>query len=231
MLFRKGWFLRKNKGLPWGVDLEIDWIRLKIPKPNIIFDVGAHKGESMDRFQKIFPEAFCFSFEPVAMNYKNLVERFKESDSCKCFQIALGDSYGDADIKLGSDSQTHSLKTAPSASSGEKERVQVSTVDLTMAQLKIEKIDLLKIDTEGYELKVLHGASTALKNHRICAILCEATLDSSDLVHTSLIDLCRHLEPIGYDLLAIYDQNVWAPPARLVYFNALFLSRIISRKL
>lgn len=33
-------------------------------QPNVILDIGGHKGESVLRFQKIYPESFIFSFEP-----------------------------------------------------------------------------------------------------------------------------------------------------------------------
>jgi hypothetical protein len=49
----------------------------------------------------------------------------------------------------------------------------VRTLDAEAARLGLERIDLLKIDVEGYEAEVLAGASELLGAGRIGAVLCE----------------------------------------------------------
>lgn len=51
--------------------------------------------------------------------------------------------------------------------------VRVVPLDQEAARLGIERIDLIKIDVEGYESKVLAGATRLLRERRIGAILCE----------------------------------------------------------
>jgi hypothetical protein len=51
--------------------------------------------------------------------------------------------------------------------------VSVQTLDLEMARLGIGQVDLLKIDVEGYEVRVLAGARRLLSERRIKAVLCE----------------------------------------------------------
>jgi hypothetical protein len=52
-------------------------------------------------------------------------------------------------------------------------RVAVLTLDEETERLGIDRIDMIKIDVEGYEPKVLAGARRLLREGRIRAILCE----------------------------------------------------------
>lgn len=53
--------------------------------------------------------------------------------------------------------------------------VKVSTIDRYCADKKIERIDLLKSDTQGFELEVLKGARHMLVERRVGAIYVEIT--------------------------------------------------------
>lgn len=223
LLSQRGWYLRKVSGLSWGSDLQTDWKRLQLPIPSVIFDVGAHKGESIDLFREVFPSACIISFEPVAANYAVLRHRHGSTKNIQCLNFALGDSDGFADIVLGEDSQTHSLQKPSTAGELIKERVTLKTLDCVIQEMGLDGLDLLKIDTEGYELNVLAGASNALSSGKIGAVVCEATLDLSDKAHTNLFALSSELASHGYYLATIYDQVVWTSPSRLAYFNALFV--------
>ena len=54
---------RKNPELKNNLSFD-DIYKIKINKNPIIFDVGANKGQSIERFKKIFPNAEIHSFEP-----------------------------------------------------------------------------------------------------------------------------------------------------------------------
>ena len=60
--------------IPRGCDLIAD-LKNKTKKfdPQIIFDVGAHHGETALLFAHSFPSASIYSFEPVTSNFKELV--------------------------------------------------------------------------------------------------------------------------------------------------------------
>ncbi|WP_236097190.1 FkbM family methyltransferase, partial [Dolichospermum planctonicum] len=126
-------------------------------------------------------------------------------------------------IQLQSDSQTHSLNNIElSENSINTEIISVKTIDDFLLSSKIDNIDLLKIDTEGYELQVLKGAEQSLKNNKIKLILAESTIQSDDKFHTNLNTLNRYLENYNFKITAIYDQVIWRNPTRLSYFNVLF---------
>ena len=226
-LARHGWFLRKCAGLPAGVDFERDFfVTAGLPQPRIVFDVGGHRGETAGHFSRSFPAARILSFEPVHDNFAVLTERARAWPNVECHQVAFGNHTGEVSIVLQPDSQNHTLKTHSDTSPNPSQRfetVKVTTLDECTAGRQIAGIDLLKIDTEGYELAIFDGARRLLDRHRIGPILFEASLDPTDTTHTSLPEATAFLRPFGYELTAIYDQVVWRRPTRLAYFNALFV--------
>lgn len=225
LLSRRGWFLRRSVGLPAGIELERDFlVRAGLAAPKIVFDVGAHCGETAGRFATDFPAARIYSFEPVQSSFATLAAAAAAWPNVECHHLALGDREMEIEIALQPDSQTNTLLARASDSPGaRKEKVTVTTVDAFAASHGISRIDLLKIDTEGFELAVLAGASRLLTDGAVGAIFVEASLDPDDKVHTPLSQITKVLEPLGFRLTSLYDQVIWRSPVRLAYFNALFV--------
>jgi len=224
---QRGWFLRKIAGLPAGVELEREWYsKAGLTQPSTILDVGAHRGETAERFTCAFPRAKIFSCEPVSANFAVLAERVRSWPNVDCYQIALSDRTGDAKIVIRTDSQTHTLENTTDSTNPADcrfETVKVMTLDDFAARHKIDTLDLLKIDTEGHEVAVLRGAQNLLTQHRIRALFLEASIDPTDTSHTSLSIATGFIQKFGFKLAGIYDQVVWRNPTRLAYFNAFFV--------
>lgn len=226
-LAESGWFVRKIAGLPAGISLEHDLLkRTHQSPPKVIFDIGAHHGETAESFARSFPQAKIFSFEPVRANFSILEDKLRHRSLVTCHHLALSNRTGEATIVLQSDSQTHTLEShakAERGSSGNVETVQLTTLDEFAGARQIARIDLLKIDTEGHEIAVLSGARHLFSRHQIGAVFLEATLDDADTAHTQLSTAIAWLQPLGFRLTALYDQTLGPPPTRLSFFNALFL--------
>jgi FkbM family methyltransferase len=220
-----GWYVRKTMGLSSGVDcfLEIrDRLGIKL---DIVFDIGAHRGETVADILDQFPNAQIFAFEPVPSNFQALQINCSKLPNVTCYCLALADREGAEDIFIQDDTQTHTLKrplrggSAPALTAS----IEIATLDGFLQNRNVAQIDLLKIDVEGCELRVLAGAAETLNQNPPRLILAEATLDPSDQVHTSLWDTITCLSRYGYRILSIYDQAVWRKPMHLAYFNALFV--------
>jgi FkbM family methyltransferase len=223
-----GWYLRKTAGLAPGMDLFLDLGRVARDPIGTIFDVGAHRGETAVQYSRHFPHSSIFSFEPVAENFAHLTQAMSGFPNVRCIRSALGETEGTAEIELRENSQTHSLcgRAGGSAETPRRtEQVRVQTVDGFMGSERLERISLLKVDTEGFEIPVLRGASRALAEGRIEFLLLEATIDPTDASHTQLARIQEHLSPHGYCSAAIYDQCIVPDPTRLLFFNVLFARR------
>lgn len=88
----------------------------------------------------------------------------------------------------------------------------------------IKCIDILKTDTEGYELQVLRGAKSLFERHAIRAVLVEAGIRLSDVIpnHVPLAKLDAMLSPYGISFRGIYDVAYNSPNYETTYANALF---------
>ena len=72
---------------------DFDQILKKILKKNnnIIFDIGANKGQSLTRFGKLFNNTYFYSFEPSFSAFKVLKSKYGNQSNIKLFNTALGE--------------------------------------------------------------------------------------------------------------------------------------------
>jgi hypothetical protein len=105
------------------------------------------------------------------------------------------------------------------------EEVAIERLDEFCGRNSIREIGFLKVDTEGYDLEVLKGATALFNQGRIGIVQLEAGMNPQNDLHVPLRDFMDFLEPRGYSLLGIYEQqNEWptADP-RLRRSNPLFI--------
>jgi FkbM family methyltransferase len=157
-----------------------DWLQAQIAQfleVNTIVDVGANT----DVFGiDAFPAAQIYACEPHPLTFKKLKANYANSEKAtrlQLFNIALSNKAGkmslwdfadDAELK---DTQPTSTLASLDRSvieelhhqSAKSYRVTVSTLDDFVKKNHINSIDILKIDTEGHELAVLHGATKTLR--------------------------------------------------------------------
>jgi len=213
----------------WFLSLEKDLSRMGIGDPAIVFDVGAHLGQTTLHFRKVFKNAHIHSFEPVTANFEKMVQNIGTRDRISVNEMALGSTAGKAYIHEGFSDLTHSISSSVNTiNSKEKEEVSVETIDTYATRNKIDKIDLLKIDTEGHEIEVLKGAETAIKGGRIEAIFTECDFCREDKQHTYFPDLWDYLSEKGFTFFGLYDVIHYGRNHGIGYCNALFLNRKTS---
>jgi FkbM family methyltransferase len=192
-----------------------------------IFDVGAHQGESSLGYVREAKNAQVFAFEPMRRNFENLVAAVAGSGKIVPVHSALGSVPGELRVHHGETSQTHSLVETVNSqrASGSSEVVNVGTVDEFCAANGIRHIDLLKTDTEGYDLEVLKGATSMLQQKAIDFVYSEVGFDPGDKQHTLFNSLFEFLTPHGFGFTGLYELSLNGPPTHIEYCNALF-SRI-----
>jgi FkbM family methyltransferase len=100
-------------------------------------------------------------FEPQAEAFKMLLDNTVNCPDVECVNAACGASIGWATMHTAHPSNSSSLLRPTGSVFGGSEEVEVTTLDLAMKGRK--GYDVLRIDTQGYELEVLRGARKTLK--------------------------------------------------------------------
>jgi FkbM family methyltransferase len=193
--------------LPIGCDLKID-IKYKIKLPvNVLFDIGANTGQTVKRFKKDFPQAQIYSFEPVSDTFHQLKKNTKHLPKVQTFPLALGERNCQMEIKTytGKQSLLNSLNLVSMNQEGKSESITVNTGDHFCQQNQIDSIDLLKIDTEGYELQVLHGFAGMMDASKIKAIYCEVGFNQENKRNTYFNDVLELVGQYGFQFYGLYD--------------------------
>ncbi|MFN0253195.1 MAG: FkbM family methyltransferase [Kofleriaceae bacterium] len=173
----------------------------------VLVDVGAHHGGSLAPFADAGWRVLAF--EPDATNRATLVTRFG-----RCNNVTI-------DPRGVSDKPAHDvaffrseLSTGISGLSAFHEsHAQSGTIDVTTladasTQYDIARIDLLKIDTEGFDLFVLRGVPWDRLHPR--AILCEFEDSKTTPLGYTFHELARFLVDRGYRVMV----SEWKPIER-----------------
>ena len=144
----------------------------------ISVDVGSYIGVislAMSHFGP--PKHFIHSFEADELNYSKLKENVchSKSSSITIHKTAVANHVGLSDFTRYKDPGNNHLGLEISTSDvlTGVYKVPVTTLDLFTNQIGADKIDVLKIDVEGFDFEVLKGAKQLLKEKRIKVIVVE----------------------------------------------------------
>jgi len=138
--------------------------------PRTIVDVGANKGQFTVAAVNLLHPARVHSFEPLPREAAALRRHCARYPQVTVHEVALGDASSRARLHVNAHSHSSSLlelgerhrRAFPSAAEVDVIDVEVSRLDETLDPASLESPVLVKIDTQGYEAKVLAGAEGLL---------------------------------------------------------------------
>lgn len=144
--------------------------------PLVILDVGANRGQSAQRYLKLFPGCRIHSFEPFKESYDILKQI--QYDNLSTYQYGLSDRNEIQTFYLNGASPTNSLlkidERAPDvwgdlAALRAKSitTCEFRTLDWFLETHDLNNVNFMKLDVQGAEFKVLNGATKALKEKKI----------------------------------------------------------------
>ena len=228
ILNKLGYKIIKKKYMGSGIDLLHDIsIDRNIEDINIIFDVGANIGQTAKKFTNSFPKSTIYSFEPIYSSYIELKKNLSFANNIKFFQLGFSDKKSKVEVYHQSDSGLNSIKkeiNKPGMNNPDSsEMVDIDTIENFCKKNKIKQIDLLKIDAEGMDLKVLYGTKSLITSSKIKYILVETGFGKGNIRNTSFESVYEFLINYNYKLRGLYDQSNWGGVPYLVSTNALFL--------
>ena len=129
----------------------------------VVFDVGARGNLE---FAQIHPNCEYHLFEPQIGYANYLKETTKDMQNVTVNHMGLGDEVV-KQAKFYHNIQSFAPHPFVDSHHNEGDEFDISTIDEYCKEHSIDSIDFVKIDTEGYDYKVLLGAKDMLKQNRI----------------------------------------------------------------
>ncbi|WP_416799333.1 FkbM family methyltransferase [Ciceribacter azotifigens] len=191
-----------------------------------VFDIGANVGDTVDETLGEFPHVRIHAFEPVSATYEHLCQRFQGNARITCHHFALGSSTTSALITArGTATGNRIVSDLGEAADVPVETVTVRDGDSVLAELGIDRVSFMKIDTEGFDLETLKGFEKALGEQRIDVFQVEVGMGPQNNKHVPLHAIQDFAGGHGYWLFRLYNQ-AWEkngkPVARRA--DAVFIS-------
>lgn len=150
---------------------------LKNGSRKIIFDIGANIGDYTENLSKRFLEANIYSFEPNPYAFQVLNRRFGATENVIKNNFALGATRGkdnlffySADKTTGHASINLKVFELHKRTDLNSSEINIETIDNFCSDNNIDRVDFMKIDTEGFEYNVLLGAKKMINSGQISFI-------------------------------------------------------------
>lgn len=134
---------------------------------DVVFDVGANIGEvTFGMSKRVGNLGMIHSFEPDPFIFSKISRNLRlNSFTNICLNnVALGDK--EQELFLKAQVENNRGGTRINTNSKEGKKVKVTTLDFYVQQNALKKLDLIKIDVEGFEMKVLQGAQEVLQKFK-----------------------------------------------------------------
>ena len=203
----------------------VSWIdRLQLPGAEWVMDVGANHGDFAQAAGVLFPGARVVLVEPLPPLHAELQRRCAERGGrWQLAACALSNQSGTATLHVDPDADDigslagfseEYLRANPNAQALRTFTCPVRTLDELCLELSIPKIDLIKIDVEGFEFEVLAGGGRMLQATE--ALIVEVSLMRRPQDADALERLLRLVRAAGFklvDLLPSYhaEDRPWLP--------------------
>lgn len=180
------------------------------------FDIGANKGEwtayILDNKKNM--NSHFYLYEPGLAAYDISVSRFKNFNNINVYEMAISDTTGKISfyeqVNAGElSSAIEKWADGPVIST----EVNTVTIDSELTRLKIDYLDYAKIDTEGFDLKVLKGARNSIGNKRIGFIQFEYNRVWS-MSGSTLLEAYEILEGSGYKIFLLKPDGLYTYDVR-----------------
>ena len=199
--------LEIHRSDPVGHEPFMDMRRLSgSRRGTVIFDVGANAGQTIKRFSEAFESPVIHAFEPSQQTFADL-QRNTRLGSVHLNNFALGAEPGTLEFNentISDMSSFHELGPDGWGSIQRRISVEVRTIDDYCVQNRISSIDILKSDTQGFDLEVLKGASRCFSQNRIHLIYIEITFSRTYKNQPRVDEIFKFLMDCGFALVTFY---------------------------
>lgn len=206
--------------------------------PLTIVDVGANEGQMVRRMLGEFPLSTVHAFEPAPQTFELLRKAVSSDDRVHLHQKACGSSDGQIDFHVTNNHWCSSV-LRPSElgkrfygdwyETQQVVKVPVVRLDTWARQQAIERVDIFKIDAQGYDLEVLRGAGDLVK--AAVAINCECQFAPEYEGCASFSEIDLYLRSQGFALHQLHEVFDRGAEQQTAYGDGLWLRQDVLASL
>ena len=195
----------------------------------VILDVGANNGQYAAHLRDMGFQSRIVSFEPLSGEYATLKARAHGDHQWETKNYALGDTDSQQEINISENSHSSSMlsvlprhiESAPGAKSIGKQTIIVKKLDTIYSEVcTASDVTYLKLDAQGYEMKILNGGTESLK--KIDTIQLEMSLTPLYDGETGLPEMTNWLYDQGYVLVSLEPGHADSRTGQLMQVDGIF---------
>lgn len=182
-------------------------------KGMVCLDIGSNIGYYALLEHKIVGnEGKVIAIEPSPANYNTLKENIKlqNSSNIENYNFAAGDKNGLTRFVI--DKRSNGCMTIPEGEEpiipGEIIEVPIKKIDDFIDEIKLQQVDFLRMDVEGYEHHVFNGMNKTLEKFKP---MIQIEVHSSLMGKETTIQLLKTLKKQGYEILYYIPRDVDVP--------------------
>ncbi len=200
---------------------------------NLVFDVGANTGQFGALLREAGYAGRLVSFEPLSAAHLQLTKVARHDPLWEVASpMAIGSENGEIELHVSGNSVSSSVlpmleahsSAAPESAYVSSEKVPLRTLDtVAAAYLRPDTELFIKIDTQGYEDRVLRGAGTVLQ--RTKGLQLELSLVPLYEGQRQFDDLLAELQHAGFELWNMTPAFVDPVRGRLLQVDATLFRR------
>jgi FkbM family methyltransferase len=197
---------------------------------NLVLDVGANAGQYGLELRTDGFDGRIVSFEPLSEPFRELEHRARRDPAWECRRLALSDHGGTEHLNVSGFTPTSSLlemnewfaSSAPQFRYVETEEVTLAPLDTVSGEL-IRSGDhvLLKLDVQGYELRVLDGAKDTLPS--VAMLECEMSLIPLYDGDPGLRSVLDWLATAGFAIVGLEPTGPLPASGHVLQVNGIFV--------
>ncbi len=199
-----------------GPFAEMGRLCMNIEQP-VIFDIGAHHGQTAKLFRDVFPQAHIYCFEPFAESYEILKQNTASDVNISTFNYGLSDRNAVLEFHSNSFPQTNSLLSTDCQGSETWEEGVLDTKEIVEAEfrtlesvvrdLQLPRVNILKLDVQGAEYLVLQGAGLVFQKGLVDIVYSEVITQPTYVNQKRFDQALKVYYDCGFDLHNIYNCN------------------------
>ena len=217
---------------------ETNYLNLNLKPEDICFDIGGNVGFFSMLMAKRASGGMVHVFEPIALNAA-LIRTNAELNgfgNLVINNIAVGAQKDSVTFSISIDSAYSSMHPTGRIAEEKSIVVPVETIDDYLAIHSIPRIDIMKVDVEGAEARVIEGAAKILQDEACRPRIVLLELFDTNLVpfNTDVLEVVARMVSFGYSAKVLSGVGAkivpFTPDMANKFYNIIFVPRNVLPK-